>query len=173
MLIRIGPPATGILQAVGEALVRVRFELVPDEDGWPPVTSEGLWATIVGGNVVRLQNAPWFAREVANGDLLRVRPGEDGQLWAGDRVRWSGRCAIRVVPFRDGAGGGGLQWVLDLFEPLQVSGEGIEQFGLVALDVPAGCDLSAVKYTLIRGEQDGWWQYEEGCVGAAWMEAGV
>jgi hypothetical protein len=30
-----------------------------------------------------------------------------------------------------------------------------------------------VKYTLIRGEQDGWWQYEEGCVGAAWMEAGV
>ncbi|MEV6281360.1 hypothetical protein [Kribbella sp. NPDC051770] len=37
--------------------VKVRFELEPDEDGWPPASSEGLWAVPVGEDRVRLDNS--------------------------------------------------------------------------------------------------------------------
>ncbi len=48
------------------------------------VASEGLWAVPVTSDVVRFHNAPWFVRGGANGGLIRVRRGEDGQLWAAD-----------------------------------------------------------------------------------------
>jgi hypothetical protein len=52
-----------------------------------------------------------------------------------------------------------------------VTGEGIEQFSLVALDVPPDADSAAVKRLLREGEHDGWWEYEEGCIGDAWEAA--
>jgi hypothetical protein len=52
-----------------------------------------------------------------------------------------------------------------------VPGEGIEQYGMVALDVPPDADLAAVKRLLREGERDGWWEYEEGCTGDAWQAA--
>jgi hypothetical protein len=33
------------MAASNEDQVKVRFELEQDEDGWPPVRSEGIWAT--------------------------------------------------------------------------------------------------------------------------------
>jgi hypothetical protein len=56
------------------------------------------------------------------------------------------------------------QAVLDAFAPLSVDGEGIEQFGLVALNVPPMADIPAVKHLLIQGANEGRWHYEEGCV---------
>jgi len=93
-------------------------------------------------------------------------------LLAGELLRWSGHCTIRVNPFRAGPLGGSGQRVLDAFAPLGVTGEGIEQFGIVALDVAPGADIAAVQRVLRDGERDGWWEYEEGCVGDAWR-AGV
>jgi Domain of unknown function (DUF4265) len=52
-----------------------------------------------------------------------------------------------------------------------VPGEGIEQYGMVALDVPPDADLAAVKRLLREGERDGWWEYEESCTGDAWQAA--
>ena len=149
--------------------VKVVFELPRGDDGWPPVAREGLWGVQVTSDTVRLHNSPWFARGVANGDLIRVRRGEDGQLRAEDRLEWSGYCTIRIIPFRDGPLGGSRQRVLDAFSPLGVTGEGIEQYGMVALDVPPDVDLAAVKRLLREGTHAGWWEYEEGCIGDAWL----
>ena len=156
---------------VAEGFVKVVFELPRDEDGWPPVGREGLWAVPVTSDVVRLDNSPWFVRGVANGDLIRVRRDEDGVLWADERLEWSGYCTIRVIPFRAGPLEGSRQRVLDEFAALGVTGEGAQQYGLVALDVPPGADVLAVKGLLQRGQRDGWWDYEEGCVGDAWLTA--
>jgi len=152
-----------------DRFVKVVFELPRDDDGWPPVAREGLWAVPVTSDTVRLENSPWFVRGVANGDLIRVRRGEDGQMWAGERLEWSGYCTIRIIPFREGPLGGSRQRVLDAFTPLGVTGEGIAQYGMVALDVPPNVDLAAVKRLLRDGVRDGWWDYEEGCVGDAWL----
>jgi hypothetical protein len=130
-----------------------------------------LRAVPVAADVVRLDNTPFFVRGVASGDLIRVGRTEDGQLRAGERLRWSGHCTIRIIPFRDGPLGGSRQRVLDVFAPLGVTGEGIERFGIVALDVAPDADIAAVKRLLRDGERDGWWEYEEGCIGDAWLAA--
>lgn len=109
--------------------VRVRFHLLQDDDGWPPVASEGLWALPLGGNLVRLDNIPWFPRNVASGDTIRTRTDSDGVLWATDKVEWSGNCTIRVIPFREGPLGGSRQAVLDAFAGVGVDGEGCNSMG--------------------------------------------
>lgn len=152
-------------------LVKVIFELPRNDDGWPPAASEGLWAAPVTPEVVRLDNTPFFVRGVASGDLIRVRRGDDGRLQADERLQWSGHCTIRIIVFRDGPLSGSRQRVLDMFAPLGVTGEGIEQFSIVALDVPPDADIAAVKRLLHEGEHDGWWEHEEGCIGDAWEAA--
>ncbi len=58
-----------------------------------------------------------------------------------------------------------MQAVLDAFEPLGVTGEGIGQYGIIAPDV----DLRAVMDLLVAGVADGRWDDEEGCVTDAWL----
>jgi hypothetical protein len=151
--------------------IKVIFELPQDDDGWPPAGSEGLWAVPVTPDVVRLDNTPFFVRGVAAGDLIRVRRNDDGQLQADERLQWSGHCTIRIIVFRDGPLSGSPQRILDMFTPLGVTGEGIEQFSLVALDIPPDADIAAVKRLLREGERDGSWEYEEGCISDAWEAA--
>lgn len=151
--------------------VTVRFSLSVDSEGWPPVSSEGLWAEILGNDEFRIDNTPWFVRNLAADDVVRALAGSDGVLWATERVRWSGRCTVRVIPRKDGPLAADRQAVLDAFAPFRVAGEGIEQYGMVALDVPADADLAAVKSALVAGEADGRWHFEEGCIGDEWRHA--
>jgi hypothetical protein len=92
-------------------------------------------------------------------------------LWAVDKVRSSGNCTIRVIPSADGPLAGDRQAVIDAFAAFGVDGEGIERFNMVSLNVPADAALVEIKGLLRRGERDGWWDYDEGCVGEAWMAA--
>jgi Domain of unknown function (DUF4265) len=151
---------------------RVRFRLEQDEDGWPPAESEGLWAVPLGGNAYRIDNTPWFARNVAADDVFLAEPDADGRLWAGERLRWSGNCTIRVIPLRDGPLAGSQQAVLDVFVPLGASGEGYGPgLSIVALTIPPDADLAGIKRILRQGEADGSWAYEEGCISGEWASA--
>ncbi|GAA1401109.1 DUF4265 domain-containing protein [Catellatospora coxensis] len=149
--------------------VKVWFALDQDDSGWPPAGSEGLWAVRLSPEVVRLDNTPWFVRNVACGDLFSVERDHRGQWWAGERLQWSGHCTIRVAPLGDGPSAGSLRDVLDRFSTLGATGEGIAQFGMVALDVPPTADVAAIKRCLVDGQDAGWWAYEEGCVSDAWL----
>lgn len=151
--------------------VRVVFELPVDSEGWPPARTERLWAVRVGEDTVRLDNIPFFVRGFALGDVVRTVVDDDGVLWAKEAVGYSDNCTIRVVPAENGHLGEERQAVLDAFAPFGVDGEGIGQFGLVALNIPADADISQVKQLLIRGAASGRWHYEEGCVTPAWRTA--
>jgi Domain of unknown function (DUF4265) len=94
-----------------------------------------------------------------------------GQLRAATRLQWSGHCTIRIIVFRVGPLGGSRQQVLDMFAPLGATGEGIEQYAMVALDIPSGAQIAAIKRLLRQGQRDGWWEHEEGCIGPAWQAA--
>ncbi|MEV7012144.1 DUF4265 domain-containing protein [Streptosporangium sp. NPDC051022] len=143
------------------------FELQQDDDGWPPVGSEGMWAIPLGPDRARLDNIPFFVRGVASGDVVHLETDAEGVVWAKEVVEFSGNCTIRVIPYRDGDLEGDLGAVLDLFAPLGVEGEGLEQFGLVALNVPPTADLAGVR-RLLREGQDSRWDYEEGCITDDW-----
>jgi hypothetical protein len=149
--------------------VKVRFRLERDEDGWPPAESEGLWAVPLGGGVFRIDNTPWFARDVAADDHFRAEPDAGGLLWAGERLHWSGNCTIRIIPLSEGPLAGNQQAVLDLFLPMGASGEGYgSALNIVALTVPPEADLRAIKRALQRGEAEGSWAYEESSISGEW-----
>lgn len=130
-----------------------------------------MWASVVSADLYRLDNAPWFATGVAEGDTVRAETRADGQ-WPifVEVVEWSGNCTIRVIPSKDGELEGDQGRVLDLFTPLGVTGEGAGTYPIVALTVPPHLDLERIKALLREGEQRGWWDYEEGSVGGRWVD---
>ncbi|WP_326722257.1 DUF4265 domain-containing protein [Streptomyces sp. NBC_00243] len=56
-------------------------------------------------------------------------------------------------------------------QQLGVDGEGIEQFRVVALDVPPTADLAQVQRLLNHGVAKEWWHMEEGCFTTEWRAA--
>ncbi|NEC84761.1 DUF4265 domain-containing protein [Streptomyces sp. SID12501] len=151
----------------GTDYVKVHFRL-EIEDDWPPAGVESLWALDQGNGTVKLDNIPWFVRGVACGDVVAASPDEEGMLWAGDVVLPSENCTIRLIVLREGGSGAARQSVLNAFDRLGVCGEGIERFGMVALDVPPTADLVQVQRLLNHGVTKEWWEMEEGCVTARW-----
>ena len=127
-----------------------------------------MWAIRVGEDSARLDNIPFFVRGFALGDVVRFEADDDGVLWAKDAVECSDNCTIRIIPAEDGRQEARRQEVLDTFARLGVDGEGIGQYGMVALNVPASADLDRVKRLVLQGADDGRWEYEEGCLTPAW-----
>ncbi|WP_353940169.1 DUF4265 domain-containing protein [Streptomyces sp. HUAS MG91] len=80
----------------------------------------------------------------------------------------SQNCTIRLIVLRDGGSAATRQSVLDVFHRLGTTGEGIEQFRMVALDVPPDADLQQIRRLLEHGAAKEWWHWEEGCVTDAW-----
>jgi Domain of unknown function (DUF4265) len=150
--------------------VKVCFRL-EDADGWPPVESEGVWAKPCGAGEYVLDNAPWFARGVAFGDRVRAEPDQNEVLWVAERVAWSGRYTVRVIPLGDGPAARQLRTIVDAFSPLGAECEGaLPAFNLVALDIPPTAQLAEIKALLREGETEGRWAYEEGCIDSRWAD---
>ncbi|ACU70257.1 conserved hypothetical protein [Catenulispora acidiphila DSM 44928] len=159
------------MTAISDDQVKLHFRMEVDEAGWPPASVESLWAVDLGDGTVRLANTPWFVRGVASGDVIRVRVDEEGVRWAGKVVQASDNCTIRLIVLKDGGSAEARQTVLETFHRLGTTGEGIEQFRMVALRVPPSADLARIRKLLHHGETKGWWHWEEGCVTAAWTAA--
>jgi hypothetical protein len=146
----------------------VRYALVPDEDGrapadgWPaPVDSEGLWATPDRAGRYRIENTPWFAPNLATGDVVEAVEHE-GARWVMRKAHWSGRLTVRVTAGDPGA-------VLDAFADLRVRGESAAPaYRLAALDIPPDADLRTIVGRLRAGRSEGIWDYEEACVTGEW-----
>ncbi|MFI8303649.1 DUF4265 domain-containing protein [Streptomyces sp. NPDC085927] len=150
--------------------VKVHFRL-EIEDDWPPASVESLWGIDQGDGTARIDNIPWFVRGIACGDIVATEPDEEGVRWAGEVVRRSENCTIRLIVFRGGGSGAARQSVINAFRELDVDGEGIERFGMVALAVPLTADLTKVQRLLKHGVAKEWWAMEEGYITAKWRAA--
>ncbi|MFJ9622080.1 DUF4265 domain-containing protein [Streptomyces sp. NPDC101181] len=141
-------------------------------DGWPHCDTEGLWATRLGPDTARVDNVPFLRDGVAEGEIVRFWTDEDGVRWASGRVAESGNCTVRVLPLPGGPLGPDVRAVHERLAGFGLRGE---VFGadvpLVALTVPGGADLRAVKALLARGRDEGWWHYEVACATRAWRSA--
>ncbi|MFE9181386.1 DUF4265 domain-containing protein [Streptomyces sp. NPDC007126] len=148
--------------------VKVHFRMDIDEDGWPSASVESLRAVDLGDDTVRLDITPWFVRGVASDDIIRVEIDDEGIRWAGETVRPAENCTIRLIVLKDGGSAAAGQSVLESFHKLGTTGEGIERFRMVALDVPPGADLPRTEsfWNTVRRRAGG--IGKEGCVTAAW-----
>jgi hypothetical protein len=126
---------------------KVHFRLDQDEDGYPPVAVESVWATPteVEGRFV-LDNVPFFARDATLGDEVITSTGEGG-CWFERVVLRSGNSLVRVV-FFDVIHQGRVAEELEAFG---CSTEGLEAHSLLAVSIPAQISLKTVQ-TYLRGE---------------------
>ena len=130
---------------------------------WPPVPSEGLRVEPSPGGY-RVLEAPFFVRNIAVGDVVAAEADPSDVLWAGERVAWGGHQVLRVNP-RDGLT---CAQVIAEFSPLGVVGEELDEYQIVAVDVPPDVPLQPLKDLLVAGLVAERWWYEEACISHAW-----
>ncbi|MFI6919800.1 DUF4265 domain-containing protein [Nonomuraea spiralis] len=87
---------------------------------------------------------------------------------AGETVERSQNCTIRLIVLKDDGSTAARQSVLKIFHRLGTTGEGIDGYRMVALDVPPEANLPKIRELLEHGAVKGWWHWEEGCITAAW-----
>lgn len=144
-----------------ENLVKIFFELQQDEDGYPPVTCESVWATPVAQDLYRLGNIPFFARGVAYEDVVSAVRKDDGSLGFVEVVRSSGHSTLRVIAYEESD-------APVLRRKLEELGCDTEQShipNLFAVDIPPSVSLEAVKHLLDTDTASERWEYEEACLG--------
>ncbi|WP_080599100.1 MULTISPECIES: DUF4265 domain-containing protein [Sorangium] len=138
-------------------LEKVHFRLIQDEDGYPPIAVESLWAQPgTGAGEYILDNVPFFARDATLGDTVLVREDE-GDLWFERLLCGSGNSLVRIVFFERSC-------VDRLSAHLTMIGcftEYLEGHGLLAVSVPNTVDISLVQSYLQAEANDGNIDYEE------------
>ena len=137
--------------------MKVLFRLVADEDGYPPVAVESLWAipSKTQGQCV-LSNIPFFTTDATLGDTIAVRY-EESAFWFDQVVTPSRNSLIRVI-FHDHQCIGS---VIKRLEELGCDVELAENYSLLAVSIPPRAKLAAIQTYLEEKENECMIGYEE------------
>jgi hypothetical protein len=138
---------------------KILFRLIQDDDGYPPVSFEGVWAIHQGGDRFEIDNIPFFTREVTLGDVVEAIE-RGGELDYVRMVEQSGNSLIRIV-YYDGSDPAALRKEL---EQLGCSTEWNSDHQLIAVNVPLEVKLSNVQEFLQEGFNQDRWDYEEAVI---------
>jgi hypothetical protein len=134
--------------------VKLVFELHQDEDGYPPVGYEGVWAEPLADGNFRIDNIPFYSYEAALDDVVSATE-QDGRLLFQSLVRPSGNSLLRVIARVP-------ETVPEICAHLTKLGCDWESTGsLIAVHVPMELDYSPVIEYLVRGMNEDRWGVEE------------
>ena len=121
------------------------------DDGWPPISAEGVWCEKVDDNY-KLLNTPFFIPDLACGDIFKAIPDPVNQnIFEFDVIEESGNSVIWVMNNND----------LDIqpfTETLQKIGcvfEGFPRYSILSVDVPSTVDIVALEDLLDLFEELG------------------
>jgi hypothetical protein len=134
--------------------VKLLLRLTPDEDGYPPFTIEGVWASRNPDGTYEIANIPFYSYDVAVGDVVRAEE-IDGELFFVERVKDSGNSVIRMLIYdRDE-----LEKIrADLWSlGCDSEGDGV----VLAVNVPAGVSYAPIAKFLDEGDRAKRWGFEE------------
>lgn len=140
-----------------DGYVKIRFYLEKDEDGYPPMEVETVWA-LPAGEHFRLDNIPFYVRGVSCDDIVSAT-GSRPVLEFHELITASGNSTYRMTP-------AGEVSVTQLRSELREQGLESELDGaLVAVNVPPGDKHRAFREYLKSGFLAGRFDYEEACLG--------
>jgi hypothetical protein len=143
--------------------VRIIFELVPDEYGWPPAGAETLWARKVGENEYEIDNIPFYVKGVSAEDVVSVLE-KDGVRFFEKVLKDSGHLTLRVIIKRDPQLGDSLrQFIRERGGAVEKMNRGHLE-GFYAIDIPPSVQFDAILQYLQEGRSRGDWDYDEGKV---------
>lgn len=136
---------------------KIHFPLAQDEDGYPPVAVESVWANpSKKPDEYVLDNVPFFARAATLGDVVHVRE-EGGQLWFESVVHRSQNSLVRIVFFDRAA----VERVNGQLVTFGCSTEYIKAHNVLAVSIPIGVSLEAIQDYLRFEAGLGTLDYEE------------
>jgi hypothetical protein len=138
------------------AMEKVFFQLVQDEDGYPPVAVESVWAERIFEGLYRIENIPFFTRDATLGDVVQTRT-EDGVQWFSSMQVSSTNTLVRVI-LSDGRDPNETRQVL---LELGCDSELSHLQCLFAVNVPAHVPIDSVRAVLDLAAAEGWLEYEE------------
>ncbi|GLQ46503.1 hypothetical protein GCM10007862_15540 [Dyella lipolytica] len=137
--------------------VKIHFRLEQDEDGYPEVAVESVWATkgTKSGEYV-LDNIPFFFRGATVGDTVSAYE-DGGNLWFAGLTQSSSNSLVRVVFFDR-------ECQPRIAKALSGHGcevEYFEKYNLLAVSIPGNIKLSDVQAYLALETDAGSIDYEE------------
>lgn len=143
---------------MSDEYVRVLFKLEKEEEDYPPVDYERLWARPLGEGLFEIDNIPFFVRDISVGDVVAAQQGEEEAVFSA-LVRESGSSTLRVI----------------VFDPTHVENvrRRLQEFGcstelnvskMLGVDVPAQVDLQAVRAWLMEKQSSGTLEFEDACI---------
>lgn len=153
----------------GRTTFEVAFDLKTEAPDWPPVAVERLWGeTTAVDSELRLLNVPFFARGVAYGDLVRVRPDHERRELVFERLNGeSGHSTLRITMLDKHAA----RQIQARLRAAGCSWETAAQFSsLLAVDVPADADYRALREWLVARRSEGAIEFLESAISARHLE---
>ena len=142
--------------AVNES-VKIRFTLEKDEDGYPPFTSERLWARKLGEDLYEIDNIPFFVRDLSLGDRVSAEAAEAGVFVFRGMGERSSNSTIRVFVIRE-------EVRTALFGEIEKSGAEYELGAvpdMVAINIPVNSDVAGLLRYLDEASREKALDYEE------------
>ena len=139
--------------------VKIGFYVEQDEDGWPPVTRENLWAVDLGEGRYRIDNIPFYVLGISDGDLVSAVTEEDGRLVFSELVEASSNSTFRLIVSNEEETSVVRRMFLDLGCPSELVGH-----RFISLHIPESVTMKPIATLIEQGERDGRWEFEEGAL---------
>ncbi|WP_213937205.1 DUF4265 domain-containing protein [Pseudomonas sp. dw_612] len=138
---------------------KIVFELTPDEDDYPPVSSESIWGVFKGEQTYEIDNTPYYVYGVSKGDWVLARP--DGEeLIAARVVKQGGHSTIRVFA----SNSNDKSKIIARLQLFGASCSSNQELSLFSVDIPAGCDFSEIDSYLASIADGENIAYEDACL---------
>jgi hypothetical protein len=167
----MSPPFVNGPRDTAEDRVKVHFDLSQDENGYPPVTSESIWAVPLGQLHFRLDNIPFFVCGVSCFDVILARLDVNGLLKYVRLLETGGHSTLRVLFYESTSDTRPMdERVRELrstFRNLMCTSELSHIPRLISVDVPPEVNLNRVLCILDAGENQELWEYEEASISHA------
>lgn len=131
---------------------------------WPPVDEEALWAIHLDGDRYKVDNVPFFARDVSLGDVVRAEQRAGAALPVVTAVEERGGHSTYRIIVEERLDGSKQDDFRALMETLREFGCDVEIASprFIAIDVPPPVNLHAVYDVLKLGDEARIWDFEEG-----------
>ena len=134
-----------------------RLEVIDD---WPPVSAESLWVEPIGDGKFRIDNSPFFVRNIAVGDLVEGAEVLDEPVKFVGKISSGGHSTVWVITLNDKIGEslkGGIR-------ELGCHVEGSPWPSLISIDVPSGSHLGELHRLLREVASTGQIEFVDACV---------
>jgi len=139
---------------------KVIFELEHDRNGYPPIEFELLNVTSVSGDNFRIDNAPFFVREISYNDVVKAKKSEvKGQYHFVEVVEPSAFTSISIIILNREMD----VYLMDLLRGLNCVVEFGEfgRFRILAVAIPETTDYHLLKIQLETLESQNKLSFEE------------